>query len=167
MPSLAGKFLVARPVLKDPNFSQSVVLLLQHGSVGAFGLVVNRPAKAEGLPFPVFFGGPCESQGLLLLHGHQEWVESTDDKPQAEVAPSIFLGDSSCLKRITDPVPGQPLRFRIFVGTSGWGPNQLEGELAAGAWAVVPASGEQLFGTPIDDLWEALLPPQIPEPSLN
>ena len=64
--ALAGSFLVARPVLKDPSFRQTVVLLLQHGAAGAFGLVVNRQATVEGLPFPVFVGGPCEAQGWRL-----------------------------------------------------------------------------------------------------
>src|SRR2546429_7938511 len=76
MPSLAGSFLVAKPELQDSNFHQTVVLLLQHGSEGAFGLVVNRPAKTEGLPFPVFHGGPCQAPGLILLHGHAGWQGS-------------------------------------------------------------------------------------------
>src|SRR5262249_41003844 len=56
MNSLAGHFLIARPVLRDPNFARSVVLILQHGSAGAFGLVVNRKAKLKDLPFPVYVG---------------------------------------------------------------------------------------------------------------
>jgi putative transcriptional regulator len=71
------------------------------------------------------------------------------------------------MKKIDDPGPGDDLRFRMFAGNSGWGPGQLEGELAGGAWAVVPASGEALFDTPIDELWDSLLPPQLPEPSVN
>ena len=81
MSSLAGSFLVARHVLQDANFRQTVVLLLKHGSEGAFGLVVNRPAKAEGIPFPVFGGGPCPMKGFIMLHGHADWV---DDMPVDE-----------------------------------------------------------------------------------
>ena len=98
MPSLAGSFLVARHVLKESSFRQTVVLLLQHGDEGAFGLVINRPAAVEGVPFPIFAGGPCESEGLLMLHGHPEWM----DEPST-VAPGIFMGDSSCLTYIQDP----------------------------------------------------------------
>jgi putative transcriptional regulator len=167
MPSLAGHFLIARPVLRDPNFARTVVLLLQHGSVGAFGVVVNRPAKAKGVPFPVFTGGPCESPGLLMLHGHKDWLDDSEEEVKREVAPGIFLGDASCIKKINDPGPDDSFRFRMFAGNSGWGPGQLEGELAGGAWVVVPASGELLFDTPIDELWTSLLPPQFPEPSAN
>lgn len=167
MPSLAGSFLVARPVLKDDNFVQTVVLLLQHDADGAFGLVVNRPTPVKDLPFPVYNGGPCPSQGFLLLHGHSEWLEQGEDAGKGEVAPGVFLGDASCGRHVTDPTPGQTLRFRMFSGYSGWGSGQLEGELGAGAWAVVQATGQLLFDTPVEDLWEQLIPPTIPQPSLN
>ncbi len=168
MSSLAGSFLVARPVLKDPSFRQSVVLLLQHGAAGAFGLVVNRPASVEGLPFPLFVGGPCEAQGLLMLHGHADWApEPSADAPKPEVAPGIFVGDADALSRATQAESDTPLRFRVFKGYAGWGPSQLEGELSAGAWSVVAAEGDVLFETPIDDLWSNLLPPLLPQPSLN
>src|SRR5215471_18798935 len=100
MPCLSGKFLVARPVLQEASFRQTVVLLLQHAAEGAFGLVVNRAVSVEGLPFPVFAGGPCQSEGLLMLHGHADWVESPPPTVPREVAPGIFLGDASCLSRI-------------------------------------------------------------------
>lgn len=167
MSSLTGKFLVARPLLHDPNFVQTVVLLLHHSTKAAFGLVVNRPAEVKELPFPVFSGGPCESQGLLLLHGHAEWMKESADLPESEVAPGIFLGDASCLQRLSEPDPELVFRFRMFSGNSGWGPGQLEAELVAGVWAVIPATGELLFDTPIDDLWNRLSPPNIPQPSAN
>jgi putative transcriptional regulator len=77
--SLAGSFLVAQSSLSDPNFLQSVVLILAHNEGGAFGLVVNRLAKKDGLPFPVFDGGPCPAPGLFMLHGHADWVAASDD----------------------------------------------------------------------------------------
>jgi putative transcriptional regulator len=167
MKSLAGQFLVARPVLRDPNFHRSVVLILQHGSVGAFGLVVNRKANVKGLPFPVYVGGPCKSEGLLILHGHSEWIESEEELAKRQVAPGIFLGDAGNLQRINDSEEDGELRYRLFTGNSGWGPGQLEAELASGAWSVVPASSEFLFDMPIAEIWKGLLPPQIPEPSAN
>ena len=171
--SLAGSFLVARPVLQDPNFARSVVLLLAHSTDGAFGLVVNRPVPEpiEGLPFPVFLGGPCPAPGLLLLHGHPEWrgeaADLPDQAPAEEVAPGVFVGDAACLERARDAGPGRNLRLRVFNGYAGWAGDQLEGEIAVGAWAVVPASAELLFGTPAEDLWDRLVPPPIPQPSVN
>ncbi len=167
MASLAGSFLIARPVLQDPSFIRTVVLVLQHGADGAFGLVVNRPAPIEGLPFPVFVGGPCESSGYLMLHGHPEWVEAADDGDTDPLAPGVFMGDASCLGRINDLPAGKARRYRMFKGYAGWGPKQLERELAAGAWAVVPATGEILFETPPLELWALLAPARIPQPSMN
>src|SRR5207245_715291 len=153
MPSLAGSFLVARPALEDSNFRQAVVLLLQHGTEGAFGLVVNRAASVKGLPFLVYAGGPCESEGFLMLHGHPDWLDSSPDPGRSEVAPGIYLGDASCLNRITEAGSQDALNYRMFAGYAGWGAFQLESELTTGAWAVTPASGKLLFDTPIEDLW--------------
>src|SRR5262245_53655972 len=102
--TLAGSFLVARPVLRDPNFEQSVVLLLAHNDNGAFGVVVNRMAPAGEFPFPVFDGGPCPSPGLILLHGHAEWASSADepeeeDAPKTEAAPGIYVGDADSFQQ--------------------------------------------------------------------
>jgi putative transcriptional regulator len=166
MSSLAGTFLVAKSVLKDPHFGQSVVLMLQHGDEGALGLIVNKPADLEGLPFPLFAGGPCQAPGLLMLHGHGDWTNQETDG-EREIAPGIFLGDNSCVKQVNDEEKNASLRFRIFRGYAGWGPGQLEGEMAAGAWAIVPANGDVLFDTPADDLWDRLVPPAIPQPSVN
>ena len=167
MSSLAGSFLVARPVLSDSSFRQSVVLLLEHNDQGAFGLVINRPAPAEGLPFPVYVGGPCKSQGLLMLHGHPEWLPPSAESGDDPVAPGIYLGDAACLSRATEAAPGQVLRVRVVIGYSGWGPGQLEGELAAGAWALAPATAQILFDTPVEELWDRLVPSKIPQPSIN
>jgi putative transcriptional regulator len=169
--SLAGSFLIARPVLKDPNFAETVILVLNHDEDGALGLVVNRPMDEKDLPFPVFGGGPCSAPGLFMLHGHAEWVTNLAEPSPAptkkEIAPGIFVGDESCAERANTESAEEGLRIRIFRGYAGWGPGQLENELASGAWGLVPASGEVLFATPAEELWDRLMPPRIPQPSLN
>ncbi len=73
-----GSFLIARPTLRDPNFYQTVILLVQHDAEGAFGLVLNRPLPApkdQDLPFKLYSGGPCESEGLFMVHGHEDWAK--------------------------------------------------------------------------------------------
>jgi putative transcriptional regulator len=170
--SLAGSFLVARPVLKDPNFARTVVLLLAHSSDGAFGLVVNRPVAepVEGLALPVFVGGPCPAPGLLLLHGHADWQQPDPDAEEEttqEVAPGIFVGDAACLERAREAPADGPPRVRVFSGYAGWSGGQLEGEIAAGAWVVVSAQGPLLFDTPAEELWDRLAPPSLPQPSMN
>jgi putative transcriptional regulator len=167
MSSLSGSFLVARPILQDPNFVQTVVLLLKHGPEGAFGLVVNRPVESEDLPFPVFSGGPCPAPGLIMLHGNQEWAALGEEETAPEVALGVYIGDADCASRATEVAEEDQSRFRMFVGYSGWGPDQLERELAEGTWILADASGELLFDTPAEELWDRLSPPSVPRPSLN
>lgn len=166
MSSLAGTLLVARAPLRDSFFARSVVLLLQHGSDGAFGLVLNHPTKAEGVPFPVFVGGPCKLEGLLMIHGETDWLAESDESP-AEVCPGVFLGDSACFAKVNDDGGDPDWKYRVFAGYSGWGPEQLESELSQGAWIVVPAQGEVIFSTPIEELWPRLAPQCAPQPSMN
>jgi putative transcriptional regulator len=173
--SLAGSFLVARPMLQDPNFRSAVVLILAHNGEGAFGLVVNRPAKTDGLPWPLFVGGPCPSPGLMMLHGYPEWAEATDSGSEEgqqipegpQVAPGVFIGNAACLEKAGKYLDGKSSRYRVFTGYAGWSGGQLEGELASGAWALASANGDVLFGTPFEELWESVAPPRIPQPSMN
>jgi putative transcriptional regulator len=164
MKSLAGSLLIARPVLKDSFFGQTVILLLQHSEEGAFGVVLNRPAPVKDLPFPLFIGGPCKFQGLIMIHGHADW---TDAQERQEACPGVYLGNAECINRVSDVEDGQEYQFRVFTGYSGWGPDQLERELTEGSWAVVRSTGEEIFGAPIDELWSRLIPPAIPQPSVN
>jgi len=166
MSSLAGSFLVARPTLDDGFFGRTVVLMLQHGADGAFGLVLNRVANAKEFPFPVHVGGPCKFNGFILIHGQEEWVEE-GEAAAAQICPGVFLGDTECFKRIVDPPPGHGWNFRVFTGYAGWGPGQLEGELAQGAWAVVTAQRKLVFETKLEEMWLRLVPSSIPTPSLN
>jgi putative transcriptional regulator len=166
MSALAGAFLVARPRLRDAAFGRTVILLLQHGEDGAFGLVLNRQAETNDLPFPIFVGGPCQLQGLLMLHGHADWASESDESA-GEVVAGVYLGDSASFDRLAEMPEGAAWKFKVFAGYSGWAPQQLETEMSEGAWIVLPGSAEHVFETPVDELWDRLAPPTIPEPSLN
>ena len=164
--SLAGNFLIARPAMVDPFFGRSVILMLQHSSEGAFGLVLNRPAQTKDLPFPIFVGGPCKMDGLLMIHGLEEWATGEDESAM-EVCPGVYLGTSDQFEKATEAEDTDDGRFRVFTGYSGWGPSQLESEMQQDGWIVLPASGAVIFGTPAQELWERLAPPTLPQPSLN
>ncbi len=166
MSSLAGNFLIARSSLRDGFFGRTVILMLQHGPEGAFGLVLNRPAQAEELPFPVFVGGPCKMDGLLMIHGREEWLGS-DDESKMEVCPGVFLGTSDHFEKATEAEDPESTRFRVFTGYAGWAPEQLESEMQQGSWIVLPATGEIIFETAAEELWEKLAPPTLPQPSMN
>ena len=84
-----------------------------------------------------------------------------------EVCPGVYLGTSSQFERATEAPTELSEKFRVFTGYAGWGPDQLEAEMEEGAWIVLPATGEVLFDTPVQDLWESLAPPTLPQPSMN
>ena len=52
--------------------------------------------------------------------------------------------------------PGEPdpRRRMILLGYSGWGPGQLENEIAAGAWLPVPLDEGVLFDVALRQKWE-------------
>lgn len=158
--SLAPTFLVAMPQLQDPNFHKSVVLLCEHHDTGAMGLVINRdtdtlaseivdfdpPARADS-GLEVSIGGPVDpGRGWLILS------EKINDA--IEIAPGLYLSASSELLR--DLVEGNRpgCRCRFLVGYAGWGPKQLDRELADSAWITVPVNRSLLFDTPTDEIWE-------------
>lgn len=165
MSSLEGNFLVARGSLRDGFFARTVILLLRHNEEGAFGLVLNKPAATDKLPFPVFVGGPCKMDGLLMIHGQSDWLDGNDDNEA--VCPGVYVGTKEQFQKAVEMEDNQAMRFRFFAGYAGWDSLQLEGELAEGAWIVLPAHGEIIFGTPVHELWERLAPLTMPEPSLN
>jgi putative transcriptional regulator len=156
MDSLQAHLLVASRQLLDPNFVRTVVLIVQHTAEGALGVVLNRPVsktvkevwKELGdapcqFDMPVRLGGPVPGP-LMAIHTNQFFAE-------VEVLPGLFFAArkdnlDGLVQHANDPL-------RIFVGHSGWGPGQLENELAEGAWMTMPATAEQVFydGT---DLWE-------------
>lgn len=166
--STAGRLLVAAPPLVDPNFDRSVVFMLNHDDDGALGLVLNRPDEhvvVPGLeswldrstpPSAVFAGGPVELQGLIGL------ARSDDAQPGESWAPVMAPAGPRGLGTVdlsSDPllVPFRVSELRVFRGYAGWGPHQLDGELANDAWIVVDAEPDDLFSTEPHTLWRRIL----------
>ena len=144
--TLTGKLLVATPLLGDPTFERTVVLLLAHGVDGAFGLVINRPsatAAAElvpgwgeraSQPAVLFIGGPVGTDAVIGLH--PEGTVDLNAEPSPTAAPS---------------------ELRLFAGSAGWGPGQLEGEIGDQAWWVVESEPDDAFSSDPSNLWSAVL----------
>jgi len=161
MPLAAGRLLVARPELTDPNFAHAVVLLLEHGSDGAVGVVLNRPTAigvsdvlpdvAAGSPGDpvVFQGGPVGLDAALGV------AAAAPGQPGFRpVVDQVGLVD---LDVLAGAVPAWLRRLRVFVGYAGWGSGQLEGELGAGAWHVVGAVADDVFTPRPERLWRTVL----------
>jgi putative transcriptional regulator len=160
---IAGQLLVATPLLPDPNFDRSVVLLLAHGEKGALGVVLNRPTAMElESPLPrwerlaadprvVFVGGPVSPGAVICLAR----------LPAGPPAPgwTSVTGELGTLDLEQDPdeVADDAVEIRVFAGYAGWGPGQLEGEIAAGAWYVVAAEPGDAMAHDPGQLWKQVL----------
>lgn len=161
MTSLRGHLLIATPQLVDPNFRRTVVLIGEHGDQGAMGVVLNRPSgiTVEDAVPPlgsltdegslVYVGGPVQEDAVIVL---AEFAEP-------ERAASIVFSDVGFVPgEIDDPADlGELPRARVYAGYAGWGPQQLESELAESAWIVAPARADDVFTTEPDVLWRTAL----------
>lgn len=149
--SLAGRLLISLPELADPNFDRTVVYLLDHDRTGALGVILNRPTHlpvAGEFPMlvaavadpPVFFeGGPVADNSVVALWAGPEGLA------MLELEPLLRHG----VERRHD--------VRLFVGYAGWGPGQLDGEVATGAWIVAEGSAADVLTTDPEGLWRAVL----------
>jgi putative transcriptional regulator len=160
MESLKGHLLIAGPGLVDPNFWRTVVLVGEHSEEGALGVVLNRSSEtpvAEAVPElalladdigAVHVGGPVQSSAVVVL---ADFVDASD-------AETLVLDTIGFLPSEVDPTAlGELRRARVYVGYSGWGPGQLDGELEEGSWIVEPARAEDVFTSDPDGLWSAVL----------
>lgn len=161
--SLTGRLLVATPALADPNFDRAVVLLLDHDEEGSLGVVLNRPTPVDvgdilmswaglaGEPGVVFQGGPVSldsALGVAVIPG--------DEGPLGwrRVYGAIGLVDLEAPPELLAAALGS---LRIFAGYAGWGPGQLEKELADGAWYVVESEPGDVSSPCPENLWRAVL----------
>lgn len=162
---VAPSLLLAMPQLRDPNFARSVVLLCEHGPGGAMGFIVNRPtemnaANAVNLDPPprsdsglrLWTGGPVETHRGFLLLGNDPGVDGSE-----QIGAGFHL--TASVEVLRDLLEARPLeiadrRCRLLLGYAGWGPGQLDAELAQSAWLTAPADADLVFTTPADEMWE-------------
>jgi putative transcriptional regulator len=172
-PTLAGKLLVASNEMKDPRFFEAVIYLVKHDAEGTLGLVINRPmakgpiddllqgfgAEATGsqLEIIVHYGGPVSSRQGFLLHSDDKILESSLKSPNG-------IAMTSDIKMIRAIATGTgPRQFLFTLGYAGWAPGQLEEELKANSWFVVPADKTTIFGNDANEKWRrAMDKRQIP-----
>ena len=159
-----GVFLVASPNLIDPNFSKSVILLLQYGKGGSVGLIINKPTtvklkkilpKIKGIQIRnkyIFIGGPVSINTLffVVLNGkHSEkFIKIFDD---------VYLIPQ--FKDLIKTIPKKIIRkqLRVYIGYAGWAPGQLEYEIARGDWYIYPADTRSIFFKDPQDVWPELI----------
>ena len=170
---LDGYFVISETELTDPNFRKTVVLLISHNEEGAFGLVVNRPTDvrladvfeelddADVGALTTFIGGPVEQHYLFTLHsGLPESAESQYAmKPVPGVVfEPVFTAIEGFLRNEWQELDtsNRPA-VNFYLGYAGWGPGQLEAEIDAGAWLVLPADPDIVFHPEPTEGWNVAL----------
>ncbi len=167
--SLSGRLLVATPLLGDPNFRRTVILIVEdEPEEGTLGVVLNRPTEVQvgqvleswtdlvTGPTVVFKGGPVSPNSALALalaHGDEEplgW-RSLDG---SSLMSQIGLVD---LEAPPELLAGGITSLRVFAGYAGWGAGQLQAEIDEGAWYVLPGEPSDAFLAEPEQLWPAVL----------
>ena len=158
--SYRGRLLISGGGLFDPNFRHTVVLIGEHNEEGALGVVLNRPLEVpveEAIPVLaplvppgqlLHQGGPVQPQSPVLV------AELTD--PGLADLP-IFDSIGFLTGDVPEEIRPSVLRARVFAGYAGWGPGQLEGEMAERAWIVAEATAADVFTEEPGRLWSRVL----------
>jgi len=160
MERLKGRLLISSGGLFDPNFRHTVVLVGEHNEAGALGVVLNRALDVrvrDSLPTladlvetdqPLFEGGPVQPTSPVLL---AELV-------RPDLADILVFGSVGFLVgSVSDEARSSIRRARVFAGYAGWGPGQLEAELAEDSWILEPAREDDVFTDRPDALWRRVL----------
>lgn len=164
---LSGQLLIAMPTLQDPRFARSVICLCAHSPQGAMGLVINRPIERLSFdsllrqlgvePVPpqrqirLLAGGPVEESRGFVLHSGEWTAEGS-----LPVAGGLALtANVDILKAIA--AGGGPRHCVLALGYAGWGPGQLDAEIAENAWLVAPPDEALLFDDALATKWERAL----------
>lgn len=156
-------FLVAKPELHDPNFAQTVILVVFPRDTGPIGVILNRPTRLtlkDGFPDQpllksradtLYFGGPVQPAGLMyLFRGAHE-----SGRAFPVVGETFLSADSTLLDQLLSSRREQVERY--FIGYSGWSRPQLEREIALGAWYVIEADQDTVAHADPKSLWRDLL----------
>lgn len=160
-----GKFLVANRDLGDPNFAETVVLLLHYDEEeGAMGLIVNRQTKlpisralkplkeAQNHSDPVYLGGPVDRTSIQSLLRSPTKLDEAD-----HVFADVYAISSERLLQNALNAGTGASAFRVYLGYAGWGPGQLEREVEAGGWWVFRGDARNVFDAHPDTLWTRLI----------
>ena len=167
---LAPGFLVAAPGLRDPNFTQSVILLVDHRPEGSLGFIVNRPAEVkfknvleelklgsnhqQNPEVPVLMGGPVAPHTGWIVYDPER--RQVPEEARIEVSETVEVSASrAVLEALAYSTDGS--RHLLVLGYSGWGAGQLDEEIRQGAWIPVDIDANVVFDTPYDDRWSAAL----------
>ena len=165
--SLAGQLLVASPRMGDPRFAETVIFVVAHSDEGAMGLVVNRTygngplqrllagfgitTAVQPATVRLQYGGPVETKRGFVLHS----ADYTGPSTTPVAGGMAFSTGRDVLQAVAD---GRGPQRRLFIlGYAGWGPGQLEAELAGNDWLTAPAETGLIFSEDTESVWQRAL----------
>ncbi|MGB0391938.1 MAG: YqgE/AlgH family protein [Salibacteraceae bacterium] len=156
-----GVILVSEPMLSDPNFFRSVVLLTKHDHEGSLGFVLNHISVVNvdnvlpefSVPgIPIFIGGPVGNDQLFFIHTLGHVLEGA-----MEIMDGLFFGgDMKKLETLLNTGIAKSDQVRFFVGYSGWDPLQLNHEIEENSWIVAGTTPEQVMSDS-DEYWKEVM----------
>jgi putative transcriptional regulator len=160
----AGKLLVASRDLGDPNFAETVVLLVHYDDEGVLGLIINKRSKipisraledlksAKGRSDTLYLGGPVGRTGILGLLRSRTKVEEGE-----RVFGDVYLVSSATSVEKTLASGATADQFHVYAGYAGWTAEQLEGEVELGAWYIFSGDAAEVFASRPESVWERLI----------
>ncbi len=158
----AGQLVVATPLLEDPNFKRSVVLLCEHNEEGTFGFIINRRLQStifDVIPdfpagkMPLYIGGPVQMDTIYFLHNKGNLLEGSID-----IGNGIYWGGNfEQLKLSVESNLITENDFRFFIGYSGWSTGQLQVELDEKSWVLADNKYDYTFNVEPELLWNDIV----------
>lgn len=161
---LSGQFLLAMPGIGDPRFEKAVIAMCVHDEEGALGIGLGRVVPRLGFhdllkqleiepgqapDVAINHGGPVEPQRGFILHtpdwGGQDSIQVADRW--------VLTATLDILKAIAEGKG--PSRWIVALGYAGWGPGQLDGELARHGWFVTDGADKLLYDCDVESRWTA------------
>ncbi|TNE87299.1 MAG: YqgE/AlgH family protein [Deltaproteobacteria bacterium] len=157
-------FLIASPQMRDPFFEKTLVLVWHYDEEGALGVVVNKVLE-HSLPEILAVDGGVDlrpyDQNLVGWGGPVEGTSATVvARGQVEDSEGWLLPDGLAVTKSQDALLrllSQRTELLLVLGYAGWGPGQLDREIAEGGWLATDLDAELLFDIPAEDRWEAAL----------
>jgi putative transcriptional regulator len=162
--SLTGQLLIASPNIGDPRFAHTVILMVKHDKEGALGIVINRPVGEKSIAslleapgedvsdiegtLPVFAGGPVQPELGFVVHSAEYRRDDTID-----VDGRVAMTASRQILRDIGHHRG-PEKTLFALGYAGWGPGQLDAELARHDWFTAPEEPKLIFDDDRANLWD-------------
>lgn len=159
-----GMFVIASRRLVDPNFSESVVLLIEYDGKGALGLIVNRPTTVQLTDLLpdieelkeradiVYVGGPVAKNQVIVL---MRSVQQPHDAGRVFADTYVSSSMETLKQAVSMSLEGGT--FHTFVGYAGWGPGQLDFEVSRGDWHVSPGEEAIVFDRASEEIWPELI----------